>query len=475
MCVDYRLVNQLIKLSRYPLPLIDDLLTDFNAAAWFMSLDMASGFCAIQMTERVKLISAFVCPFGHFQWIWMPLDSRTLVYQSVMNNCIWGFVRLPPEEDRDVLEFLKLTVPDTGPTIEDPQGEGGFRLPELMKEATAFRRNIPTPTQMGPVLERSFYIGDIAHGAPTWDTLCEDLNALLFRLRYWNISVICAKGIRATPKIAKSVQDLPFVIQQAQGLIGCHQPNRQRRLAAYEALKGKFGSVQLVHVKRDYNQATDYVTTKTLALEKAWVVEDADELMYLKFVSRIPENIMKTPETSEQIHDASQSLKRYRSSGLISDPAQTRLRHQVAQVDDPSRPLDYRDERWRRIKVHQDEDPELKRLKDYLKGDLLNYTRKEVKKIAKGSYPYVLDSRDVLYRLAVTTPERPRDKRSELRLVVPEALRPDILHHAHEDFQSGHQGITRTYERLRSEFFLTGMFQDVGMFVKELLALVPRI
>ncbi|GMF50433.1 unnamed protein product [Phytophthora fragariaefolia] len=80
---------------------------------------------------------------------------------------------------------------------------------------------------MGPVLGRSSYIDDIAHGAPTWDQLCDDLNALLFRLRYWNISVslpksefgklaipylsheISAEGIRATPKIAKSVQGLP--------------------------------------------------------------------------------------------------------------------------------------------------------------------------------------------------------------------------------------------------------------------------
>ncbi|OWZ13116.1 reverse transcriptase [Phytophthora megakarya] len=195
---------------------------------------MASGFWAIQMTERAKMISAFVCPFGHFQWIRMPfgLKNAPLVYQSVINNCLWGFVRLPPEEeakvDRDVLEFLELTVPDTGPTIEEPQGEGGFRLPELRKEATAFRRNIPTPTQMGPVLGRSSYIDDIAHGAPTWDKLCGDLNALLFRLRYWNISVslpksefgkqvipylcheVCVERIRATTKIAKSVQDLPF-------------------------------------------------------------------------------------------------------------------------------------------------------------------------------------------------------------------------------------------------------------------------
>jgi hypothetical protein len=93
---------------------------------------------------------------------------------------------------------------------------------------TVFQRNIPTPSQMGPVLGRSSYIDDIAHGAPTWDELCIDLNALLFRLRYWNITVslpksefgkltipylsheISAEGLRATPKIAKGVQDLPF-------------------------------------------------------------------------------------------------------------------------------------------------------------------------------------------------------------------------------------------------------------------------
>ncbi|OWZ14434.1 hypothetical protein PHMEG_00012098 [Phytophthora megakarya] len=81
---------------------------------------------------------------------------------------------------------------------------------------------------MTPVLGRSSYIDDITHGDPTWDQLCEDLNALLYLLRYWNISVSLPKGefgklttrylsheisaedTRAMPKIAKSVQELPF-------------------------------------------------------------------------------------------------------------------------------------------------------------------------------------------------------------------------------------------------------------------------
>ncbi|OWY96317.1 hypothetical protein PHMEG_00033445 [Phytophthora megakarya] len=109
MCIDYRVVNSFIQISNYSLPLIDDLITGFEGMMWFMSLDMASGFWAVRMTERAKLISAFTCPFGHFQWVRMPfgLKNAPLIYQQMINNCLWGFVRLPPKEealvDQDVL------------------------------------------------------------------------------------------------------------------------------------------------------------------------------------------------------------------------------------------------------------------------------------------------------------------------------------------------------------------------------------
>ncbi|OWY95873.1 reverse transcriptase [Phytophthora megakarya] len=73
-------------------------------------------------------------------------------------------------------------------------------------------------------------------------------------------------------------------------------------------------------------------------------------------------------------------------------------------------------------------------------------------------------ARGVLYR----PPEAdPRDVQDELRLVVPTTLREDILHYAHEDFQGGHQGIKRTHEKLRSEFYWPGMYADVERHVKE--------
>ncbi|OWZ14401.1 reverse transcriptase [Phytophthora megakarya] len=185
---------------------------------------MASGFWAIKMSERAKLISAFVCPFGHFQWTRMPfgLKNAPLIYQSVINNCLWGFVRLPPEEeaevDQDVLDFLGLNPTDNQESERSCLNDEVKGLTDLM---TVFQRNIPMPSHRS-------YINDIAHGAKTWDQLCEDLDTLLYRLRYWNISVslpksefgkrsipyllheIIAEGIRATPNVAKGVMDLPF-------------------------------------------------------------------------------------------------------------------------------------------------------------------------------------------------------------------------------------------------------------------------
>ncbi|POM77629.1 LOW QUALITY PROTEIN: Reverse transcriptase, partial [Phytophthora palmivora] len=234
MCIDYRIVNSFIQLSPYPLPLIDDLLIGFEAAMWFISLDMAIGFWAIRVTERARLISAFTCPFGHFQWMPFGLKNAPLVYQAMLDNCRWGFVRLSPEEeaevDADVLEFLQLKPPDSEKQSSDSENHAlKSEMSALTSQMTVFQRNIPVPTYMGPVLGRSSYIDDIAHGAPTWGQLCDDLNALLFRLRYWNISVslpksefgklsipylsheISAEGLRATPKIVKGVENLPFL------------------------------------------------------------------------------------------------------------------------------------------------------------------------------------------------------------------------------------------------------------------------
>ncbi|OWZ11643.1 LOW QUALITY PROTEIN: hypothetical protein PHMEG_00015305 [Phytophthora megakarya] len=223
LCIDYRLVNQLIKLMNYPLPLIDELMSNFTATTWFMILDKTSGFWAVPMTARAQLISTFICPLGHFQWKRMPFGVKytTLIYQQLLYNCLWGFVRLPPEEERLVDpevglgDFLRgLGIPGHGAL-----GGGGSRT----STDTVFHQNRVAPEQMGPVLSRSSYIDDIIYGAPPWDDLYKTLNALLFRLLehlgepseereyilFSGASITTPKFIETYPLLAVTLYEVP--------------------------------------------------------------------------------------------------------------------------------------------------------------------------------------------------------------------------------------------------------------------------
>ncbi|OWY91975.1 hypothetical protein PHMEG_00039206 [Phytophthora megakarya] len=113
-------------------------------------------------------------------------------------------------------------------------------------------------------------------------------------------------------------------------------------------------------------------------------------------------------------------------------------------------PLEIQAERWRRIRVHQDADEYLTEIKDFLMEDFEKFSPRRLRKVAKVADLFVLDTRDVLYRLARSTRYRPRDVQDDPRLVVPKALRDDVLHYGHEDFQGGHQGITRTHKKSAS-------------------------
>jgi hypothetical protein len=50
-------------------------------------------------------------------------------------------------------------------------------------------------------------------------------------------------------------------------------------------------------------------------------------------------------------------------------------------------------------------------------------------------------------------------------LVIPSYLRRNILEACHDDPTGGHQGITRTYERIKGRYFWKGMIKSVKAYV----------
>ncbi|GMF48904.1 unnamed protein product [Phytophthora fragariaefolia] len=111
---------------------------------------------------------------------------------------------------------------------------------------------------------------------------------------------------------------------------------------------------------------------------------------------------------------------------------------------EPMGPLEYQAERWGWIKAHQESDLRSNIPIQFLNGETDRFSRAQIRKLSKKAELFVVDERGVLYCLS-STRDRPRDMTDELRLVVPEMLRLDMPHYAHEGFQGGHQEVTRTF------------------------------
>ncbi|POM80706.1 LOW QUALITY PROTEIN: Reverse transcriptase [Phytophthora palmivora] len=170
LCIDYRLVNSLTRLMVYPMPLINDLLDDLDKVLWYCSLDMASGFWVVPMTDRARSISAFITPFGLFEWNRMPfgLKNAPQIYQRLLDNALYGFLKVAQDQDRsdrkDVFE------------TENP----------ILKEMMLGRRS---------------YIDDILVTGGSWDALCEKVEKLLDACDEWNLSISVAKSFWGRQKV----------------------------------------------------------------------------------------------------------------------------------------------------------------------------------------------------------------------------------------------------------------------------------
>ena len=60
LCIDYRKLNAVTEKDDYPLPDINEILSVFEGAQWFTSLDLASGYWQVAIKEKNKKKTAFI-------------------------------------------------------------------------------------------------------------------------------------------------------------------------------------------------------------------------------------------------------------------------------------------------------------------------------------------------------------------------------------------------------------------------------
>lgn len=76
MVVDFRDVNRCTKSIRYPLPNGKDIMARMNGSKFFARLDLRKGFHQIPMDSKSRHLTAFMTPFGLFEYVTMPFGLK---------------------------------------------------------------------------------------------------------------------------------------------------------------------------------------------------------------------------------------------------------------------------------------------------------------------------------------------------------------------------------------------------------------
>ncbi|OWY98741.1 reverse transcriptase [Phytophthora megakarya] len=125
-------------------------------------------------------------------------------------------------------------------------------------------------------------------------------------------------------------------------------------------------------------------------------------------------------------------------------------------------PVTVQEERRRRISKAQDEEQRWSMLKAILRGETAKTSYKEARDAWKCD--------NLLYYVDPTR-SKSEDDQPELllKLVVPTTMIQEVLPNCHGSVEGGHQGVVRSYQRVKHDYYWIGLYVDVEKHVKSRL------
>ncbi|KAE9283494.1 hypothetical protein PF008_g27392 [Phytophthora fragariae] len=301
------------------------------------------------------------------------------------------------------------------------------------------------------------------------------------------------------------------------GVIACRKETLQVELARHKQMTEQLSSARYLHVLRHYNAAADSLATEALEDKADRVILSGERKVDLKTLNWISEILyaeVKTDSSAEAKATATVMTRNQKRRVHFEDemkselddeprmpslpgadtedtefesprvPSRIRRVEGQAQVEvDENRTPDVADidghvrgsilvdvvqaERRRRISNAQDEELRWADLKAFLRGELDSFTHRQAQNASKVADNFVLSEDGLLYYQGQKRHRAEFDSADlALRLVVPTTLIDEVLHSCHNAIEGGHQGIVRTFYRVKAEFYWVGLYADVAKHVE---------
>ena len=97
LCVDYRQLNKITRPDAYPLPRADDTIEAFAGCKVFTTLDLATGYWQIALSEDDCAKSAFTTPLGLYEFTVLPMGciNGPATFQRLMEKALRSLLQLP--------------------------------------------------------------------------------------------------------------------------------------------------------------------------------------------------------------------------------------------------------------------------------------------------------------------------------------------------------------------------------------------
>ena len=468
-CVDYRGLNAVTERDVYPLPLINDALETLAGCNLFTTLDCLSGYWQVEVQEEDKAKTAFITKEGLYQFEVMPFGlangpatfqrlmdfimngikwKRCMIYlddiivfsksfQEHLENLEEVFIRLKqsglklkPSKcsfAKKKITYLGHVISSEGVTVdlEKVKAVKEFRTPKNVKQLQQF---------LGLAgYYRRFIKGFAGIASPLFENLKKDVKF------NWNQNCeeafnqikecLMKEPILKLPDFTKTFTIYCDASGKGIGAILSQDFDGKEHVISYYSRSLTNAEQKYTTLERECLALIDSIKhfKQYLYMKKFIVVVDNNPLTWLKTAQFVSSRLMRWA-TEIQSYDF--EIKYRKGKNHTNADTLSRSQEDVFLIS--------KMEDW---KSYQEKDLEIEeevKKKNYVNIDGIVYY---VSKLHNGT---ILK-----------------------RIVVPDALKNEVLVWCHDHITSGHLGITKTLERIKQRFYWKNYKKEVENYIEK--------